>query len=143
VRSVNYATSPLLASKTPPWRSRFIVAMVGLAFLGLVGRAIYIQIIGTDFYQKEGEKRFAHTLEVRPAAAACSTATAWCWPPACRSPSLWAIPKDFQADTAQRRQLARLLGMPAAELEERLGARRTSPGWRARSTSRCGTRSRR
>ena len=24
----------------------------------------YIQIVGTDFYQKEGEKRFAHTLEV-------------------------------------------------------------------------------
>ena len=27
-RSVNYATSPLLAAKTPPWRSRFIVAAV-------------------------------------------------------------------------------------------------------------------
>ena len=25
VRGVNYATSPLLASKTPNWRSRFIV----------------------------------------------------------------------------------------------------------------------
>ena len=30
VRSVNYASSPLLASKTPPWRSKFLVAMVGL-----------------------------------------------------------------------------------------------------------------
>ena len=26
-RSVNYSTSPLLASKTPAWRSRFLVAL--------------------------------------------------------------------------------------------------------------------
>ena len=40
VRSVNYATSPLLASKTPPWRSRFIVALLGAAFLVLLSRAL-------------------------------------------------------------------------------------------------------
>ena len=34
LRSVNYASSPLLASKTPPWRSRFIVAGVALAVDG-------------------------------------------------------------------------------------------------------------
>ena len=33
-RSVSYSSSPLLASKTPPWRSRFLVALVGLAFTG-------------------------------------------------------------------------------------------------------------
>ena len=32
VRNLNYATSPLLASKTPPWRSRLVVALVGLGF---------------------------------------------------------------------------------------------------------------
>jgi cell division protein FtsI (penicillin-binding protein 3) len=31
VRGVNYSTSPLLASKTPPWRSRFLVLLVGWA----------------------------------------------------------------------------------------------------------------
>ena len=40
VRGVNYSTSPLLASKTPPWRSRFLVMMVGLGFLALAGRAL-------------------------------------------------------------------------------------------------------
>ena len=33
VRSVNYSSSPLLASKTPSWRSKFFVAMVGLGFV--------------------------------------------------------------------------------------------------------------
>ena len=38
VRGVNYATSPLLASKTPNWRSRFLVAAVALGFVGLLLR---------------------------------------------------------------------------------------------------------
>jgi len=63
VRNLNYATSPLLASKTPPWRSRFVVALVGLAFVVLVGRAVYIQIIGTDFYLQQGEKRYGHVIK--------------------------------------------------------------------------------
>ena len=131
VRSVNYATSPLLASKTPPWRSRFIVALVGLAFLGLVGRAIYIQIIGTDFYQKEGEKRFAHTLEVPASRGRVLDRNGLVLATSVPSPSIWAIPKDFQADSAQRRQLARLLGMPGSELDERLGKSRNF-AWLAR-----------
>ena len=56
VRNLNYATSPLLASKTPPWRSRLLVALVGLAFAVLVGRAVYIQIIGTDFLPAAGRQ---------------------------------------------------------------------------------------
>jgi cell division protein FtsI (penicillin-binding protein 3) len=39
VRSVRYSTSPLLASRTPPWRSKFLVALVGLSFCVLLGRA--------------------------------------------------------------------------------------------------------
>ena len=44
VRSVNYATSPLLASKTPPWRSRLAVVLVGAAFLLLLARAVHLQL---------------------------------------------------------------------------------------------------
>ena len=43
-RSVLYTTSPLLASKTPLWRSKFIVAMLALAFIGLTARAAYRQV---------------------------------------------------------------------------------------------------
>lgn len=120
VRSVNYATSPLLASKTPPWRSRFAVALVGLAFAILLGRAVYIQIIGTDFYQKQGEKRFVHTMELPASRGRILDRNGLVLATSVPAPSIWAIPKDFQADTAQRRQLASLLGMTPAELENRL-----------------------
>ena len=131
VRSVNYATSPLLASKTPPWRSRFIVALLGLAFLGLIGRAVYIQIIGTDFYQKEGEKRFAHTLEVQASRGRVLDRNGLVLATSVPTPSVWAIPKDFQADTQQRLQLAKLLNLPLSELDERL-ARSRNFTWLAR-----------
>ena len=47
-RGVSFSTSPLLASKPPPWRSRFLVALVGLAVAGLLGRAVYVQVLHTD-----------------------------------------------------------------------------------------------
>jgi cell division protein FtsI (penicillin-binding protein 3) len=131
VRSVNYATSPLLASKTPPWRSRFIVALLGAAFLVLLGRAVYIQIIGTDFYQKEGEKRFTHTIDVPASRGRVLDRNGLVLATSVPTPSVWALPKDFQADSAQRKQLARLLGLSGAELEERLGRSRNFT-WLAR-----------
>ena len=41
-KGVQYNSSPLLASKTPVWRSQFIVAMIALGFLGLLVRAAYV-----------------------------------------------------------------------------------------------------
>ena len=54
-RSVNYTSSPLLASKTPLWRSQFIVALVALAnvMLGafwIGGEALSVErILGVIF----------------------------------------------------------------------------------------------
>lgn len=129
VRSVNYATSPLLASKTPPWRSRFVVALVGLAFAVLLGRAVFIQIIGTDFYQKEGEKRFAHTLSLQASRGRILDRNGLVLATSVPAPSVWAIPKDFQADVAERRALARKLGMTPADLQERLDAGSKNFAW--------------
>ena len=63
-RSVAYTSSPLLASKTPVWRSKLIVAGLATAFVALAGRAAWIQVFGNDFFQRQGEVRFARTLEL-------------------------------------------------------------------------------
>ncbi|MEY2659598.1 MAG: hypothetical protein RLZZ123_770, partial [Pseudomonadota bacterium] len=63
-RSVQFTSSPLLASKTPVWRSQFVVACIALGFMGLVGRAAYVQLIENDFFQRQGEVRFVRTLEL-------------------------------------------------------------------------------
>ncbi|MGC4076965.1 MAG: penicillin-binding protein 2 [Rubrivivax sp.] len=120
VRSVNYATSPLLASKTPPWRSRFVVAMVAASFALLLGRAVWVQLVGTDFYQKQGEKRYAHTLSLQASRGRVLDRNGLVLASSVPSPSIWAIPKDFQGDAGERRALARALDITPAELETRL-----------------------
>ena len=120
VRSVTYSTSPLLASKTPPWRSKFLVALVGLSFCILLGRAVYVQIIGTDFFLMQGEIRYARSLTLPASRGRILDRNGQILASSIPASSLWAIPKDFSADRAERRQLARLIGMTPLELDNRL-----------------------
>jgi cell division protein FtsI (penicillin-binding protein 3) len=128
-RGLAYASSPLLASRTPPWRSRLVVALVALGFLVLLGRAVYIQIIGTDFYVKQGEKRYLHTLDVPASRGRIFDRNGLILATSVGAASIWVIPKEFDASTAQRRQLTRLLGMTASELDERLAGGSASFAW--------------
>ena len=120
VRSVNYATSPLLASKTPPWRSRFVVLLVGGAFALLLGRAVHLQIVATDFYQAQGEKRFVHKQVLPASRGRILDRNGLVLATSVALPSVQVDAKTFSADTAQRKALALALGMPAAELDDKL-----------------------
>ncbi|MBI5259088.1 MAG: penicillin-binding protein 2 [Burkholderiales bacterium] len=128
-RAVNYATSPLLASKTPNWRSRFVVALVAMAFVGLLGRAAYVQLIGAEFFQKQGEKRYAHTLDVPASRGRILDRNGLLLATSVPAPSLWAIPKDFDANAEQRRQLLKLLDMDAREFDGRLNSGSQNFAW--------------
>ena len=120
VRSVSYSTSPLLASRTPPWRSKFLVALVGLSSCVLLGRAVYVQIIGSAFFLKQGEIRYGRTLELPASRGRIVDRNGLILASSVPAPSIWAIPKDLEGDRAQRAQLARLLGMTPTELANRL-----------------------
>ncbi|HWP20296.1 MAG TPA: penicillin-binding protein 2 [Burkholderiaceae bacterium] len=120
-RTVMYATSPLLAAKTPPWRSKFLVACLGLGFCVLLCRAVYIQVIGTDFYQRQGEIRYARTLTLPANRGRIIDRNGLILATSVPAPSIWAIPKDLEAGRAEKRELAKLLGMTLGDLEKRLG----------------------
>ncbi len=120
-RSVSYSSSPLLASKTPPWRSKFLVALVGLGSLVLLGRAVHIQIVGNQFYLDQGEKRYAHELELPALRGRITDRHGALLATSVSVPSVWAIPRDVQATVQQKRQLARLLGLQPLELEKKIG----------------------
>jgi cell division protein FtsI (penicillin-binding protein 3) len=120
VRSVNYATSPLLASKTPSWRSRFVVVLVGGAFALLLGRAVHLQIIATDFYQAQGEKRFVHKQPLPASRGRILDRNGLVLATSVALPSVQVDAKTFSADAAQRKALARHLALPLADLNARL-----------------------
>jgi cell division protein FtsI (penicillin-binding protein 3) len=119
-RSVAYTSSPLLASKTPVWRSKFIVAFIAVGFVGLTGRAAWVQVFGNDFFQRQGEVRFARTLELPPNRGRILDRNGLLLATSVPAPSIWAIPEDVERDKAKLTQLARLLEMPMPELEKKL-----------------------
>jgi cell division protein FtsI (penicillin-binding protein 3) len=120
VRAVMYSTSPLLASKTPPWRSKFLVGLVGLGFCVLVGRAVFVQMIDNDFFLKQGEARYARTLDLAASRGRITDRNGLILASSVPAQSLWVIPKEFEADRRQRANLAKLLGMTPTELANRL-----------------------
>jgi cell division protein FtsI (penicillin-binding protein 3) len=120
MKSVNYTSSPLLASKTPVWRSKFIVAAIALSFTGLAGRAAYVQVINNDFYQRQGEVRFTRTLELPANRGRILDRNGLILASSVPAPSIWAIPEDVERDKVKLTQLAKLLEMPLSELNKKL-----------------------
>ena len=118
--AVRYATSPLLASKTPPWRIKFLTGAIGLAFAVLIGRAAWIQIIHTEFYQQQGANRYERRIELPASRGRILDRNGELLASSVPAPSLWAIPKDMDASPQDMRKLARLLDMSAPELKKRL-----------------------
>jgi len=118
--TVRYATSPLLASRTPPWRAKFLVVIVGVGFAVLIGRAAWIQIIHNDFYLQQGANRYERRIELPANRGRILDRNGEILASSVPAPSLWAIPKDVEASDQQLRALAKLLDMTPAELRKRL-----------------------
>lgn len=119
-RSILYTSSPLLASRTPVWRSKFIVAALALAFLGLGARATYIQVVSNDFFQRQGQVRFARTLEMPASRGRVLDRNGLILASSVQALSIWAIPEDVERDPPRLQELARLLEMPLSELNKKL-----------------------
>ncbi len=128
-RSVRYGASPLLASPTPVWRSKFIVAAIALGFAVLAGRAAYIQVLGNDFFQRQGEVRFARTLELPASRGRIMDRNGLVLAYNVPAPSIWGIPEDITATPEQMRQLARLLEVPLEDLQKKLADEDKSFVW--------------
>lgn len=121
-RSVRYTPSPLLASRTPVWRSKFVVGAVALAFIGLAGRAAYIQVVANNFFQRQGEVRFERKIELPANRGRILDRNGLILASSVPSPSIEAVREeiDRDRDADKFRQLAKLLDMPAAELIKKL-----------------------
>jgi cell division protein FtsI (penicillin-binding protein 3) len=123
-RSVQYTTSPLLASKTPVWRSKFIVAAIAMGFMVLAARAAYVQVIDNAFFQRQGEVRFARTLELPASRGRILDRNGLLLASSVIAPSIWAIPEDIERDDpdvqAKLKLVAKLLEMPQKDFDKKL-----------------------
>jgi cell division protein FtsI (penicillin-binding protein 3) len=118
-KSVLYSASPLLASKTPVWRGRFVMGAMALVFLGMGARAAYVQVINNGFFKRQGEVRFGRTLELPANRGRILDRNGLLLASSVAAPSIWAIPEDVQASERQLADLARILDVPALELKKK------------------------
>lgn len=123
-RGLSYSSSPLLAHKTQLWRSRLVMILVALGFAGLAGRAAYVQLIGNDFFLRQGEVRFARTLELPANRGRILDRNGLILASSIPAASIWAIPDEVEsndaATLAKLPELAKLMEMGVPELQQKL-----------------------
>jgi cell division protein FtsI (penicillin-binding protein 3) len=119
-KSLAYTSSPLLAARTPVWRSKFIVGSIALGFAALAARAVWIQVLSNDFFQKQGEVRFERKLELPANRGRILDRNGLMLATSVPVPSIWAMPEDMERDPGKLAQLAKVLEMPLADLEKKL-----------------------
>lgn len=112
--------NPALSVRLPVWRARLLLLLIFCGFMVLAARALYLQGLHNDFLQQKGEIRYARVVEISAHRGMVTDRHGE--PLAVSTPveSVWASPADADLSTGQRVELARLLGMDAAELRRRL-----------------------
>ena len=121
--SVGFNANPLLTVALPSWRSKLMLFLLFCAFVALAGRAFYLMGgVSTDFLQRQGEARYARTLEIPATRGRITDRNGVVLASSVPAKAIWAIPDDVEASNEQVAQLARLLGMNAGEVKRRLAS---------------------
>ncbi|KWZ47824.1 penicillin-binding protein [Burkholderia savannae] len=97
----------------PRWRSRCVLALLCAGFGALAARALWVQVVHSDFYIRQGVKRYEHTFAAAPTRGRIldrnGDALAINEPVA----DVWIAPDALRRAThPQMRALASLLGLP-------------------------------
>jgi cell division protein FtsI (penicillin-binding protein 3) len=120
---VGFNANPLLTVALPSWRSKLMLFVLFCGFVALAGRAFYLMGgVSTDFLQRQGEARYARTLEIPATRGRITDRNGVVLASSIPAKAIWAIPEDVEASPEQIAQLARLLGVNAAELKRRLAS---------------------
>ena len=114
-----------LPIKFPSWRRRVLLLAVLSGFVVLLGRSVYLQAMHTDFLQQKGDARYSRTMSL-PAHRGMITDRHG-EPLAISTPveSIWASPPDVEAEPAQLKKLAELIGIKQADLHKKLSKDRS------------------
>jgi cell division protein FtsI (penicillin-binding protein 3) len=101
-------------------RSKVALAVLTLAFIALIVRALYLQGPFSEFLQERGEARYARTLEVPATRGQITDRNGVVVAASIPAKAVWAIPEDVNLSAKQLKQLATLLEMPERDVKRRL-----------------------
>ena len=119
-RPVSLTDNPLLKTALSGGRSRFLMGVLALGFLGLMGRAAYLQIWTTDKLQKEGDARYSRTMELPASRGKILDRHGVILASSLPAKAIWIVPDQVDATPKQMTELARLLNMPLSDLKKKI-----------------------
>lgn len=117
---IYYTKSPLLASRTPVWRSRFIIFCIAIGFMALIARASWVQLFDYGHLQEEADKRYVRTYQLSASRGEIHDRNGATLASSIETPSLWASPVDVNITDEQLKSLANLLGENQVDLKSAL-----------------------
>ena len=125
-RAHRFTESPVLQLALQGWRSRSVGLLLMGAFLALLARGFYLQVINNDFLQEKGESRYRRDIEVTASRGKISDRHGDMLAVSTPMKSIWAIPSDARTmDAPQKKQLAALLEISVRELDGKIASDKT------------------
>ena len=121
MKRLPFFDNPVLRVHYPLWRGRLVLALLGLAFLALALRALYLQGITTEFLQQRGERIYESTLTLLASRGKILDRNGVVLAASVPARSIAIRPKDTREASSQKlQQLAALLEMSAEELRKKI-----------------------
>lgn len=121
MRRLSFFDNPISRVTFPMWRGRLVLVVLGLAFLVLLGRAIYLQGVNREFLQEQGGKRYERTLSLSATRGKIVDRQGVVLAASIPARAIWAIPEDTRnASPAQIEALAKLIDIPVDRVRKRL-----------------------
>ncbi|GAB3059150.1 peptidoglycan D,D-transpeptidase FtsI family protein [Stenotrophomonas tumulicola] len=101
-------------------RLRWVALALGLCSVSLVGRAAYVQLINSDFYQRQGEARYLRELPIKTSRGMITDRNGE--PVAVSTPvaSIWVNPQELLRTPDRIPELANAVNMSVDDLSSRL-----------------------
>lgn len=125
-RGHRFTESPVLQLALQGWRSRTVGLLLMGAFLALVARGFYLQVINNDFLQEKGDSRYRRDIEVSASRGKIIDRNGDMLAVSTPMKSVWAIPVDARTmQLEQKKQLAGLLEMSVKELDGKIASDKT------------------
>lgn len=116
--------NPDLALKLPAWRSALVFGLLGLGFLALVGRSLYLQVRQEEFLQKEGEARYSRVIALVAKRGVITDRNGLTLARSAQAASIWANPSETDEITAaQYAVLAKTLGMNEKDIKAKFAGK--------------------
>jgi len=122
-RGHRYTESPILELALQGWRSRMVGLLLMAAFMALLVRAFYLQVINNDFLQEKGDSRYLRDIEISASRGKVTDRNGDMLAVSTPMRSIWAIPSDARTMSAeQKRLLAQMVDLKLRELDARLAS---------------------